>query len=174
MDVSCVVEECNSPIKESRREYCSAHLARFYKYGTATPSVKCVGCKEMFIFSGPAIDKHQYCNKCYSILKTHAAYIPVHPESVTRHHITIVQFLKILISQDFSCFCGKSFPPKSRITIDHDHKCCAKGYSCGKCVRGLLCSRCNTVIHHLEDNSHLFEVLGGYLERHKKASEILA
>lgn len=33
---------------------------------------------------------------------------------------------------------------------DHDHECCS-GRCCGKCRRGLLCSRCNTVLGHVEE-----------------------
>ncbi len=35
--------------------------------------------------------------------------------------------------------------------IDHDHACCPGQSSCGKCIRGVLCVRCNTFIAHFEN-----------------------
>lgn len=37
--------------------------------------------------------------------------------------------------------------------IDHDHTCCPGKKSCGKCVRGLLCSNCNVGLGHFKDDS---------------------
>ena len=36
------------------------------------------------------------------------------------------------------------------LAVDHDHGCCAKTPTCGKCNRGLLCGHCNTALHALE------------------------
>lgn len=36
--------------------------------------------------------------------------------------------------------------------IDHDHNCCPGRFSCGKCIRGILCKSCNTFLKGLEDS----------------------
>lgn len=36
--------------------------------------------------------------------------------------------------------------------VDHDHSCCPGERSCGKCVRGLLDQKCNTMIGMARDN----------------------
>jgi hypothetical protein len=44
-------------------------------------------------------------------------------------------------------------PTDRRLHVDHDHACCPcidTRYTCGKCVRGLLCDGCNTRIGYLE------------------------
>jgi hypothetical protein len=35
--------------------------------------------------------------------------------------------------------------------VDHDHNCCPKSGSCGKCVRGMICSKCNAAVQRYED-----------------------
>lgn len=41
----------------------------------------------------------------------------------------------------------------ARLCIDHDHTCCSGVKSCGKCVRGLICRKCNDGLGRFRDNS---------------------
>lgn len=50
------------------------------------------------------------------------------------------------------------------LCVDHDHRCCPGKKSCGQCVRGLLCSRCNSVLGHIE-GQNLLPGVTGYIER---------
>lgn len=34
--------------------------------------------------------------------------------------------------------------------VDHDHECCPGDASCGECIRGALCSRCNVFLGLIE------------------------
>ena len=36
--------------------------------------------------------------------------------------------------------------------IDHSHECCPGAYSCGRCVRGVLCHNCNSSLGLLKDS----------------------
>ncbi len=38
-----------------------------------------------------------------------------------------------------------------RLSMDHDHACCPGDRSCGKCLRGLLCSKCNPALAVVEE-----------------------
>lgn len=37
--------------------------------------------------------------------------------------------------------------------VDHDHRCCDKIPTCGKCTRGILCHNCNRALGMLKDDS---------------------
>ena len=47
--------------------------------------------------------------------------------------------------------------------IDHDHACCEGYGSCGECVRGLLCGRCNLLLGHAKDDPQLLADAAIYL-----------
>ena len=56
---------------------------------------------------------------------------------------------KSLEQNGLCALCGIPAGSKT-MNIDHDPKCCARKPCCGKCVRGLLCGRCNTSLERLD------------------------
>ena len=70
--------------------------------------------------------------------------------------ITEAQFLAMLEAQGNACaICREPFEDGQRICADHDHECCPvqvkqSAKTCGKCIRGLLCVRCNTHLGWME------------------------
>lgn len=50
------------------------------------------------------------------------------------------------------------------LRIDHDHKCCPRGGSCGRCVRGWLCHNCNSALGFVQDSEVKLEDLKTYLK----------
>jgi hypothetical protein len=60
---------------------------------------------------------------------------------------------------------AKRGPPKGCGYIDHDHRCCTGRRSCGQCVRGLLCHKCNFGLSGFRDDPALLRAAAVYLER---------
>jgi Recombination endonuclease VII len=81
----------------------------------------------------------------------------------TRYGLTETDYQEILAKQSGVCaLCGRS---AKRLCVDHDHKCCPKKCkSCGKCIRGLLCVRCNMVLGWLEFNPSIIQKVAGYVD----------
>lgn len=76
-------------------------------------------------------------------------------------------YAAMLASQGGRCaICGTAEPRgKGKFHVDHDHSCCGEKRSCGKCVRGLLCQRCNTGIGYFDDNPDLMRKAIEYVSR---------
>lgn len=53
----------------------------------------------------------------------------------------------------------------SLLVVDHDHSCCPSKRSCGECVRGFLCVRCNTAAGMVLDDPRIAQGLSEYLAR---------
>lgn len=74
-------------------------------------------------------------------------------------------FARLLDSQGGVCaICGSPEPGgKGAWHIDHDHACCSGRRSCGKCVRGILCTGCNMALGLFHDDVTRLLAAAGYL-----------
>lgn len=86
--------------------------------------------------------------------------------------LTLTDYEALLVAQNYKCanlacqtIDGKS-PRYNRgtLAVDHDHACCFGPKSCGKCIRGLLCSPCNGALGHMRDSKYQMQGLIAYLE----------
>ena len=82
------------------------------------------------------------------------------------YNITLVERNRRLEAAGGCECCGATEHKGRGWTIDHDHRCCPPGKSCGKCIRGVLCHPCNMVItkHFLENR----EAINAYAEKFKE------
>lgn len=98
----------------------------------------CVGCKawdplEWFEISSRR-NPMSWCALCWA-LRTHGTTLQ-----------NVLDTQKISTPQCAVC----DNPDRRKLCVDHDHRCCPGERSCGKCVRGLLCGRCNRIEALLE------------------------
>lgn len=85
--------------------------------------------------------------------------------TLKRYSLTLDQYHAMQERQDFSCaICGDV----TKLTVDHDHKCCegngsGKNTLCGKCNRGLLCATCNNGLGCFKDSAERLEAARRYV-----------
>lgn len=82
-----------------------------------------------------------------------------------KYGISEAEFQELLARQGGHCvFCDQVHTQKSPLHVDHDHSCCPGNRSCGKCIRGLLCFHCNTLLGHSRENIVTLENAIQYLK----------
>jgi len=117
--------------------------------------------------------RRNVCKKCHTSYVT--AYYNSNPDkkaaknkmntfyrpAYLRHNLTQDQY-----EQLFNLYNGKCHSCKERDgkCIDHNHLCCSGSFSCGRCVRGLLCSQCNTALGSLGDSKEKIKGLLEYIK----------
>jgi hypothetical protein len=84
------------------------------------------------------------------------------PRRFKRHHVSEEKYKEMLGLYDGKCWVCKT---RDGSVIDHDHSCCPKTHSCGKCVRGILCSNCNTAIGLIKEDVEVAKNIEKYLNQ---------
>jgi hypothetical protein len=78
--------------------------------------------------------------------------------------MTEEMYQALYVAQGGRCaICKWATGKTRRLSVDHDHACCPGKTSCGKCVRGLLCRPCNTLLGRARDAIEFFQNAIEYL-----------
>ncbi len=177
---TCSAAGCDRPARHSVVGLCQMHYHRLRRHGVigtsapqrftppraAKPGHKWCGlCREelpraAFFRSGTSPDGLFYrCRECHAGAKRARDY-----------GLPIARYVAMLEKQGHACaICRQPETAYSqhgtirRLSVDHDHRCCPGKKSCGKCVRALLCTRCNTVIGLVQENTEILGALERYL-----------
>lgn len=82
---------------------------------------------------------------------------------LSRYGVDLAWYEKTLTEQGGACGLCHRPAGSRRLCVDHDHSCCpGRQRACGKCVRGLLCPRCNS---QLEENWERRDAIEAWLRR---------
>lgn len=85
-----------------------------------------------------------YCRECERKSNLESYYKNPWTDKRTtyaRHGLTKSQYETMIMDQKGICAIASCV--NAAEVIDHDHDCCPGKYSCGNCVKGLLCQGCN-------------------------------
>jgi len=167
MTLQCKLEGCNSTaVNRLVKGYCMMHYTRLRKTGETGPSVKYAdswgncykqNCSKK---AGPTGACRQHWHAKNSPNKGRN-------RSLKLKGLNQEQYEQLLTQQSGGCaICGVKEPGHKRknFAIDHDHSCCPDTVKhCGKCFRGLLCTRCNLVLGEVNDSVALLQNMVAYL-----------
>jgi hypothetical protein len=127
------------------------------------------------------------CERAYALARKRRNELGLNPDELKLLHrsrnldyfygLSIEAYNELLRKQNYICAtpnCYTYHTEEKPLHVDHDHKCCADyngrtRKTCGKCIRGLLCARCNLLLGLAEDDSGLLEGLKDYVTAWKKS-----
>jgi len=120
----------------------------------------CSGCNQYRLLKFFGKDASRYYSRCKPCFRKQQRASTV----ARKYSLPPETYAAIKHLQGGRCaICQFATGASKALAVDHDHKCCPPGQSCGKCVRGLLCSTCNQMLGFSRDNPALFERAIEYL-----------
>lgn len=138
-----------------RHSYCEEHATSInYKVraGWLGPAVeqRCGRCLKTFVIQrrqswSPVMEVwSEFCADCHRDS-------PLSLKTLQGHRVpTELVRVWLRLGDQLPCgICGRRLIRKSGVaqpSIDHDHACCGGQKSCGQCIRGVLCQRCNSAL----------------------------
>lgn len=117
--------------------------------------------------------RHSICKPCIVAHRSTEEQRRVQADDRLRRNfgITLAQFEEAWKRQGEVCaLCGKPercvrLGAVSRPHVDHDHSCCPGVRTCGKCLRGLLCNKCNRLVGRIEAAGFTLDKLAAYQQQ---------
>jgi hypothetical protein len=149
------VREAPIGVKQCKQCLSSKPLSDFYKQ-----HAKCIAC-----FNANRKEKQAQYRRSRGIPVRPVKNYEVKSTHKPRHGLSAQDIEDILKYQDYQCAVCKKNLNNTKQAIDHDHSCCSGPISCGECVRGILCYRCNLYIGFLERNYDIYDKAIEYLTR---------
>jgi hypothetical protein len=173
----CIIDSCNGPHRA--RGYCVTHYNSLVSSGELVlvlprrTDSKCIRCK-----GKDTMVKSSYCRKCATDMekvrrdankssineKRRERYSPEKNKKrriVNVYNVTIEEYNTMVTKHANRCAICNCY--SESLHVDHDHSCCPGTRSCGKCIRGLLCSNCNNGLGRFYDNITTLENAIKYL-----------
>ncbi|TRW85564.1 hypothetical protein FK535_09210 [Mycolicibacterium sp. 018/SC-01/001] len=190
---TCTFEGCAYIMRSKHLQLCSGHISQHLAGVELSPLKQripceardehgnkwCYGCdtwKPESAFSkgsGKRDGLQPRCKACAKALYNHIAADVRAANRKIKYGLSPEAFHALLESQDGRCaICGTDNPGNRFWAVDHGHSCCPGEYSCGDCVRGILCSYCNPGLGWFKDDPENLRRAIAYLEgfRLKKAA----
>lgn len=176
----CIIDGCGRFAPSGKRGWCLMHYTRWSKHGDVGP----VGPR---IWQPPhdAGEGCRWCSTCRAELPLESFQREkASPDGIARvcrdcrkdakvaefYGISGAAYRALLEQQGGVCrICRKPETATHqsgtlrRLGVDHDHKCCPGKKSCGKCVRGLLCARCNSAIGLFDEDRAILLAAAEYV-----------
>jgi hypothetical protein len=168
--IPCVFNACTGGKANAETGLCAGHYRQLRKGYELQPLIPgkqvrqnfngdeklCNTCKRWFPLNsfGPAKGLSggvsNMCRRCHACWK---------------YNITSLDYEVRLKEQAYGCkICNKSGVP---LFVDHDHSCCPGNRSCGKCIRALLCHKCNSGLGMFNDNEETLSRALAYIRRYQ-------
>lgn len=188
MNSECQTPGCGNPLRA--RGYCSGCYNRARADGVLPLALPrrtddlCVTCRER-----DRMPRQSYCRQCASArereryrrnpeefaARQRANYDPrrSRADKLRRYGLTVEQFDELARQQGGACAVCERVTDE--LFVDHDHACCPERFkSCGKCIRGLLCTNCNAGLGQFGDDIARLMNACAYLVRASEGASMAA